>query len=332
MPAPAPCPSPESPPATRPDGGSCRALAVALRRELGAGSVVLESEPLAPRTTLRVGGPADLFVEPASEAGLARVLDFCTRQALPWRMLGRGSNLLVRDGGVRGVVISLAHPAFGGIAVVDGRLHCGAGARLKQVAAEARRHALAGLEFLEGIPGSVGGALRMNAGAHQSWTFDRVERIRVMAPSGAVSEQAVADVPVAYRDCPLLHTHIALAAVFRGHPASEVEIRDRMEAFSRRRRESQPREPSAGCIFKNPPGIPAGRLVDELGLKGTAVGGARVSEVHANFLVTHGPTRACDVLALIDLIRERARQERGLELEPEVEIIGEDAGEEVVHA
>jgi len=198
---------------------------------------------------------------------------------------------------------------------------------LKQVAVEARRHSLAGLEFLEGIPGSVGGALRMNAGAHQSWTFDVLDRIRLMAPDGEVTERPAAEVPAAYRDCPTLRTHLALEAVFRGTRATEAEVRGRMETFSRRRWESQPREPSAGCIFKNPPGIPAGRLVDELGLKGTRVGGARVSEVHANFLVNTGEAHARDLLDLIALIRQRARAERGIELEPEVEIIGEEPGE-----
>jgi UDP-N-acetylenolpyruvoylglucosamine reductase len=165
----------------------------------------------------------------------------------------------------------------------------------------------------------------MNAGANQSWTFNVAEHIRFMSPAGAVIEQPAAEVPATYRDCPTLHTHVALAAVFRGRPATEAEVRERMEAFSRRRWESQPREPSAGCIFKNPPGIPAGRLVDELGLKGTQVGGARVSEVHANFLVNTGAANARDLLDLIALIRRRAQTERGIELEPEVEIIGEEA-------
>lgn len=307
------------------------ALAARLRQELSPGSLVLESEPLAHRTTLRVGGPADLYVEPGSEPDLAAVLRFCAREALPWRVLGRGSNVLIRDGGVRGVVLCLAQPAFGAVSVTAHHIHAGAGARLKQVAALARQHGLTGFEFLDGIPGSVGGALRMNAGANRSWTFEVLERVRFMDATGRVGERPAADVPVAYRDCPLFHTHIALGAVFRGRPAAEEEVRERMAAYNRRRWETQPREPSAGCIFKNPEGIPAGRLLDELGLKGAQVGGARVSELHANFLVNAGGARARDLLDLIALIQQRALAERQIRLEPEVEIIGEDGAPTVVH-
>ena len=160
-----------------------------LTKALSAESVVRQDESLAKRTTIRVGGPADLYVEPASESDLARVLQFCTAKRLPFLMLGRGSNLLIRDGGIRGVVICLAHPCFSQMTIVEDRLHCGAGVKLKSVAVEARRNGLSGLEFLEGIPGSLGGALRMNAGAMGSWVFDVVETIRFMAPSGQVIER-----------------------------------------------------------------------------------------------------------------------------------------------
>ncbi len=301
-----------------------RALAAALREVLSAAAVVRVAEPLARRTTLRVGGPADLYVEPAHEDDLAAVLRFCAARQMPWRVLGRGSNLLVRDGGVRGVVICLAQPAFCRIAVTAPAVTAGAGARVRDVAHEALRHGLAGLEFLEGIPGSVGGALRMNAGAHQSWTFAVLERVRLMTPAGEVEERAASALSATYRQCATFQTHLALAAVFRARPDRPEDIRARQAEFNRRRWETQPREPSAGCIFKNPPGIPAGRLIDELGLKGVRVGGARVSEVHANFIVNTGGATARDVLELIARIRAEARARRGIELETEVEILGED--------
>src|SRR5436190_23839419 len=188
-------------------------------RELGGrvsgGTRVRCHEPLAKRTTLRVGGPADVYVEPASEADLATVLKFCDERALKFFVLGCGSNLLVRDGGFRGVVLCLAHPHFSRVEVADERLHCGAGAKLKQVAVEARRHGLSGVEFLEGIPGSVGGALRMNAGAMGNETFDAIERIRVMDYKGTVQELLPGAFPVEYRSCPLLKNHIGLSAVFK---------------------------------------------------------------------------------------------------------------------
>jgi UDP-N-acetylenolpyruvoylglucosamine reductase len=308
---------------SRPDERSAR-LAEAVRSVVSPETVVLADEPLARRTTLRTGGPADAYVEPASEMDLAQVRRWCAALGVPFMVLGRGSNLLIRDGGVRGVVACLAHPAFSEISGEAAWLRCGAGARLKQVAAEARRRGLGGLEFLEGIPGSVGGALRMNAGAHRAWIFDRVERVRFMTPAGEVAERPVAEVPALYRGCPLFRTHIALAAVLNGVPGPEAAIRARMEELARWRRETQPREPSAGCIFKNPTAIPAGRLIDELGLKGARLGGAMVSEVHANFMVNTGGATARDFLALIERVRQRARTERGIELETEVEIVGED--------
>jgi len=238
-------------------------------------------------------------------------------------VLGRGSNLLIRDGGIRGVVISLAHAHFSRIDVVGDKIHCGAGLKLKTVAVEARRHGLTGLEFLEGIPGSVGGAMRMNAGAMGAWIFDVIERIRFMDYAGQVHEHPAAEVNVEYRGCPLFKNHIALGAVLKGQFAPNEAIKERMNAFSRKRWDSQPNQPSAGCIFKNPNPIPAGKLIEELGLKGTRVGGAMVSDVHANFIVNDGTATARDVLNLIEIIQQRAKSTRGIELETEVEILGE---------
>ena len=289
-------------------------------------SAVRQDEPLARKTTLRVGGCAEVYVEPASEEDLGRAIRFCRAEGAPFLLLGRGSNLLVRDGGVRGVVICLGHPHFSRIEAEGTRLRCGAGARLKAVSAKARELDLTGLEFLEGIPGSVGGALRMNAGAMGGAVFDVVTRIRFMDNTGRVEQREAGQVPAQYRSCPFFQTNIALSADFRGQPGDREAIAKRAAEFNARRWSSQPREPSAGCIFRNPSAtLSAGKLIEELGLKGTRRGGAVVSEAHGNFIVNDGGATARDVLQLIEVIQSRARTERGIELRPEVEIIGEDS-------
>ena len=285
---------------------------------------ICRDEPLAKHTTLRIGGPADVYVEPASEADLVAAVKFCHERSLPFFVIGRGSNLLVRDGGFRGVAICLAQPNFSRIEVAGERLHCGAGAKLKNIAIEAKRNGLGGVEFLEGIPGSVGGALRMNAGAMGGATFNVIESVRFMDHTGKIQERSRAGMPVEYRCCPLLKDHIALGAVFRCLPAPREEIEKRMKEFSERRWASQPAAPSAGCTFKNPATISVGKLIDELGLKGTRVGGAVVSAEHGNFIVNDGNATARDILELIAILQQRAKAERGIELQTEVEIIGAD--------
>jgi UDP-N-acetylenolpyruvoylglucosamine reductase len=269
-----------------------------------------------------VGGPADFYLEPATENDLAAILKFCGERSVEFFVIGRGSNLLVRDGGFRGVVICLAQPAFGKIEIVGEKMHCGAGARLKHVAVEARRNGLSGLEFLEGIPGSIGGALRMNAGAMASATFEVVESVRVMNFAGEVRELTPDKMAVEYRSCGTLKNHVALGAVLRGQPDAAESIAQRMAAYSQKRWATQPAAPSAGCAFKNPPAIPAGKLMDELGLKGTRVGGAVVSQEHGNFIVNDGGATARDVLDLIALLQAKAKAARDIDLHTEVEIIG----------
>jgi UDP-N-acetylmuramate--alanine ligase len=300
-------------------------LCASLAGRLSPKTVVRRDEMLAKRTTLRVGGRADLYVEPASEAELAEVLKFAAEHGLPFMVLGRGSNLLIQDGGIRGIVICLAHPSFGTIEVHDRKLRCGAGARLKAVASEAKRQGLTGLEFLEGIPGNIGGALRMNAGAMGGWMFNVVKSIRFMDVTGTIYEREAGEVKAEYRSCPLLKKNIALGAVLQGEPASREAIAEKMNACSQKRWKSQPAAPSAGCIFKNTLTVPAGKLIDELGLKGTRVGGAVISDVHGNFIVNDGNATAQDVLNLIELVKKQAKAARGIELETEVEIVGENA-------
>ena len=220
------------------------------------------------------------------------------------------------------MVVSLCHEEFSKVEVDDERIIACAGARLKTIVTAAARHGLGGLEFMEGIPGSLGGALRMNAGAMGKQTFDVLEWVRYISYGGDVYDADAKTLPVTYRSCPVFETHIALCAILRGVRTEKKSIDNRLRMFAKRRWSSQPARPSAGCIFKNPAAIPAGKLIEELGLKGMAVGGARVSEVHGNFIVNEGKATANNVLELIATIRERARHERGIELEPEVMILG----------
>ncbi|MDP6794069.1 MAG: UDP-N-acetylmuramate dehydrogenase [Verrucomicrobiota bacterium] len=297
-------------------------LKEALECAAGDGTAVEPDYPLAEWTTLRAGGRADFFAEPESEAGLAALLATCRERGTPVTLLGRGSNFLPLDSGVRGLTMRLSREPFTGIEPDGPRLRCGAGAKLKHVAAEAKRSCLAGMEFLEGIPGSLGGGLRMNAGAMGSELFDIVESVRLMDPDGMVFEMPAESIEVAYRSCPLLKNQIALGAVLKGEPDTAEAIAARMAEFAERRWGSQPKARSAGCVFKNPETIPAGKLVDELGLKGASEGGAMVSEEHGNFIVNNGGATADDVLRLIGHIREQALAERGIELQTEVQIIG----------
>jgi UDP-N-acetylenolpyruvoylglucosamine reductase len=208
---------------------------------------------------------------------------------------------------------------------MDGtRIRAGAGAKQKQVAVEAKRNGLSGLEFLDGIPGSIGGALRMNAGAMGVETFNVVESVRVMDFAGNLRELVPSEMAVTYRCCAALKAHVALSVVFRCTPQPREEIEARMKIYNEKRWSSQPAAPSAGCMFKNPTTIPAGKLIDELGLKGARVGGAVVSQEHGNFIVNDGNASARDVLELIALLLAKAKAARGIELQTEVEIIGED--------
>jgi len=310
----------EAIPGTMPRRG--KQAANELARRVSPETVIRCDEPLAKHTTLRVGGPADLYVEPASDSDLKEVVACCREHAWPMFILGRGSNLLVKAGGFRGAVICLSHAHFSRVTVEGDRLNCGAGARVKMVSATARRHSLAGLEFLDGIPGSVGGALRMNAGSMGGSMFDLVESVRLMGLDGQVYERMGRDLEPQYRGCPLLKTQIALSAVLRGHPGSIEAIGQRMNEYNQKRWQSQPAAPSAGCIFKNPTCLSAGQLIDELGLKGMRVGGAVAAE-HANFIVNGGGATARDMLELIEFIRRRVRAERAIDLEMEVEVVGE---------
>ena len=295
-----------------------------VRPLLSETTVLTEEEPLARFTTLGVGGSARWYAEPADLVDLSALLRACAVCDTKFFILGRGSNLLVPDSGFPGVVIRLAHAGWSGFEPrSDGSVRIGAGIRLKELCAKAAKAGFSGFEFLEGIPGTLGGALRMNAGAMGSWVFDIVESVEWLTADGVMHSHARDYFQAGYRDCPELHGAIVTAAVLR--PQSRVSpeaVRERMESYACKRKESQPRDPSAGCTFKNPAGDAAGRLVDTAGLKGLRVGGAEVSSVHANFIVNKGGASAADVIELVRRVRGVVKAEFGVELEPEIILMG----------
>jgi UDP-N-acetylenolpyruvoylglucosamine reductase len=301
-------------------------FAATLRAQLSSATKLVERELLGPKTTMRVGGPARLYAEPADEADLRALLAAAHARALPVFFLGRGSNLLVPDDGVDGLVISLASATWQAFAPqADGRVWVGAGLRLKNLCGLAAKAGLQGFEFMEGIPATIGGALRMNAGAMGGWTFDVVDEVHLLTLAGEKRVMKKAAMHYDYRHCTELETAVAIGAYLapRAH-VDAAAIKQQIETYQEKRQKSQPREPSAGCIFKNPPGTSAGRLIDECGLKGERVGGAEVSPVHANFIVNRDGATCADILELVRRVRARVHAARGIELQPEVMLFGRD--------
>jgi UDP-N-acetylmuramate--alanine ligase len=298
-------------------------IAENLKEIVGEEGEVRLYEPLSKHTTLRVGGPAQFWVEPRSEKTFAELIRFCRNENLPLFVMGRGSNLLVRDGGVRGIVVHPCGGDFDKVEINGTEITAGVGAKLREVAYAGKAAGIGGLEWMEGIPGAVGGGLRMNAGAMGAQTFENVVSVRYLDPNGQAHTKTRDELEVYYRNFPLLEKNFAVSAVFRGQPAPLEEIVRKLEASQQKRRSSQPAAKSAGCIFKNPDSCPAGKLVEELGLKNSHVGKARVSEVHGNFIVNDGGATAAEMLELIEQIKATALAKRGIELETEVQIVGE---------
>ena len=294
-----------------------------LQSAMGAGRIKLY-EPLSKHTTMRIGGPAQFWVEPESEEGFADLVRHCFDENIPLMVIGRGSNLLVRDGGIPGVVAHLSRGDFQRHEVNGTEITAGVGVKFKQLSALARSASITGFEWMEGIPGNLGGGLRMNAGAMGIQTFDQVVRVRFCDQDGNIFTRTPKELDVHYRSVPMLRTNYALSAVIAGNPGTQTEIDETIAGSLAKRRSSQPIAARAGCIFKNPSEIPAGRLIEELGLKNFSVGHARVSEIHANFIVNDGGATSEDVLTLIKEIQTAAQRTRGIELETEVQITGVD--------
>jgi UDP-N-acetylmuramate dehydrogenase len=281
---------------------------------------VREQIPLAERTWFKVGGAAQFFAEPTSVDELKSVVKRCGDDGLHVRLLGGGSKVLVRDEGVAGMVISLANPNFANIDVAAERVTIGAGAMLASAITVTVGAGLAGLETLVGIPGTVGGALHGNAGSHGGDIGQWASRATVMTRSGEIIERERGDLVFAYRESSLDEL-VILSAEFELEREDPVVVTKRMQKQWIVKKANLPMaHENTGCIFKNPRGMSAGMLIDQCGLKGEKVGGAEVSERHANFFVAKPGASAKDVLQLIDVVRNRVAEKMGVELETEIEI------------
>jgi len=287
---------------------------------------VLEHEPMARHTTMRVGGPAEILFSPASEGELLFAVREAKRAGAPFRIIGNGSNLLVLDGGLPGLTVRLGE-AFSKISVDGNQIRAQAGALLSRVAAAARDASLTGLEFASGIPGSAGGGMAMNAGAYGGQLSDVFEGCRALDPeTGIISALGPAEMALGYRESAALSRGLIVTeAAFRLTAGDRSAIQAKMDDLSARRREKQPLNlPSAGSTFKRPEGYFAGALIEQAGLKGLRVGGACVSEKHAGFVVNDRNATARDVLDLIRLVQARVLEHSGVRLETEVRILGEE--------
>jgi UDP-N-acetylmuramate dehydrogenase len=284
---------------------------------------VLHREPMARHTTFKIGGPADLVVVPEDTEDLKAALRFARRKGLAVFVLGSGSNTLVRDGGIRGMVI--LPEKFQDLERAGDAVTAGAGVRTSRLLAFCSKQGLAGLEFLSGIPGSVGGAVWGNAGAWGGATADRLAQVELVTEEGDDLRLGREVIPFAYRASAFPRGAVIVRATFALAPGDPTAIRQQISRWLIQRNASQPAQfRSAGSIFKNPPGDYAGRLVDAAGVKGTRIGGAMISEKHGNFFVNLGEARAADVLALVALARERVRATAGMTLELEIRVVGDD--------
>ncbi len=279
---------------------------------------VAERVPLAPRTTLGVGGYARWLFRPASQAALAKALPLVPPE-IPVRVLGRGSNLLVADGEIAALVVDMG--GLHGIQVQGTTLIAEAGARMGRVASIAAAHGLGGLEFMATIPGTIGGGAVMNAGAFGHEFFDRLQELVWITRTGARVRRDAREIPHGYRHAAIPADAIVVEARFALSRDDAQAIRARMRAMRDKRQRTQPLErPNCGSVFKNPPGDFAARLIEAAGLKGLRIGGAMISERHANFIVNLGHATAADVRALIARAQEEVKRRFGVQLEPEVRI------------
>jgi UDP-N-acetylmuramate dehydrogenase len=282
--------------------------------------IALRDQPLAPHTWMKIGGPAQYLVRPRNVDELREVVRTCHDEQMPVRILGAGSNVLVRDEGVSGAVVQLPGDSFGEISIEGSSVRVGAGALLSRLISESVKAELAGLETLSGIPGTVGGALRGNAGGRAGDIGQFVESITVMNVKGEIATRNGDELWFGYRESNIDELMILDASLKLQRGDSE-EITRRMRKLWIMKKATQPLSfQSAGCIFKNPRGLSAGALIEQAGLKGIRVGEAEISDRHANFIVTNPGAKSGDVLRLIDLIRSKVSEQFGVDLELEIKI------------
>ncbi|MEH6946261.1 UDP-N-acetylmuramate dehydrogenase [Bacillus sp. JJ634] len=292
-------------------------------RDLQVGKVLV-NEPLANHTTMKMGGPADLFIEPSSIQNLEKTMKIIRENNVPWRAIGRGSNLLVSDAGIEGALIKLGK-GLDHLEINEAEIRVGAGYSLVSLSVQISKKGLAGLEFASGIPGSVGGSVYMNAGAHGSDMSEILEKAYVLFADGTLAWLSKEEMEFSYRTSILQKKRpgIVLEAIFQLTPGNREEIVAKMQSNKNYRKETQPYNlPCAGSIFRNPLPHYAGQLVQEAGLKGYSIGGAQISPMHGNFIVNTGNGKAADVLALIQYVKDTVFKQYGIMMETEVEIIG----------
>ena len=294
-----------------------------LKQAVGAG-IFLTDEPMSRHTTFRTGGPADIYIEPSGVEELKQVLDICREENVAYTIIGNGSNLLVGDGGYRGVLISFGKP-FAQVTIEGAQVRTGAGALLSAVAKQVLNASLTGFEFAAGIPGTIGGAVVMNAGAYGGELCQVLREAKVLTPEGEVKTLPAEELELGYRtSCVQKNGYIVLEAVLQLQPGNADDIRAVMDALASKRREKQPLEyPSAGSTFKRPEGHFAGRLIQDAGLRGFRVGGAQVSEKHCGFVINRDHATSADILSLCRQVQEKVKAQSGVELELEVKLLGE---------
>lgn len=301
-----------------------RMALLARAEEKGLGGRALVDEPLAGHTSYRIGGPADLYVIVRREEDLLGWITLARQEGVPYCVMGRGTNLLVADEGVRGIVIE--NRCRGVRSLTKGEsvlLRVQAGASLSSLARRTAKEGLGGLEWAVGIPGSVGGAIANNAGAYGDSIAQPLQEVTLLDSQGDVRRMVVSELELGYRTSLFKgEGSVILSADLALHLESRDVLLKRVTSYDRERRKSQPKEPSAGSVFKNPEGEYAGRLIEEAGLKGERIGDAQISPLHANYIVNLGRARASDVAALIRLVRDRVWQKHEALLELEIELVG----------
>jgi len=283
-----------------------------------------KNEPLARYTSWKVGGPADYFVSPADLEELVQVILYSNRHDLPLYILGNGTNLLVLDGGIRGLVVHIGS-AFSYVNTCAGKLEVGAGTSMYQLSKTAAEAGLRGLEFAVGIPGSLGGALIMNAGAFGGYIGELVESIELVDYQGEAVTLTRDQLSFSYRTSNLVGRGVIVEAQLEMEHGDPAELFKTMHYYSEERRRRHPSLPSAGSVFRNLPDKPAGRIIDEAGGRGMRIGGAEVSGEHANFIVNTGSATAADILFLMEAVKKLVKEKTGLDLQPEVRIVGEES-------
>ena len=295
-----------------------------LKKQLTAGTL-LEREPMSKHTSFRIGGPADLFVQPANEEELWNALHLARQEKVPFFIVGNGSNLLVSDEGFRGMILHTGG-MLKDISVEGDVIYAQAGALLSTIAKTALEHGLAGMEFAAGIPGTLGGAVCMNAGAYGGEMKDILLDAEVLTQEGERLVLPVEELNLSYRHSVIFEkNYVVLAAHIRLSRGDTAEIKNRMNELAGARRDKQPLEyPSAGSTFKRPEGYFAGKPIQDAGLKGYTVGGAQVSEKHSGFVINRGGATAEEVRFLIRQVQQKVRSQFGVELEPEVRMLGFD--------